>query len=417
MIGGMYRLLNILVFLWHLSYGQILTSGGLRRFVEIVSRGKKYNIHFTVIENSPAVKTLKDLCEYDVVEFKTILSRYEDMAIIRLVIWIYYTIRAIISGMRLIKKRSFDIVMTFSGELFCTAIPAYIIHLFSRIPLIYVVQLVPPGLPSVGIISDYCRYRSQGFSRIKALGLALYAPIMRIILIKLYNKAQRIIVVSHSLRKQLEQYGVRKEIDVIPNGINVEEIKRITCTEPKIYDAVFVGRHTPEKGIFDLITVWNKVVKVIPTAVLVLVGYCTYDMKKLIDQEIKRYNLTRNIIIKGPVPRKELISIMKRSKFLLFLSREESFALVVGEALACGLPVICYDIPPIREFYRIESVLRCRVGDINDVVNKVLKLLRDDKMRKNLSIKAPIYVQKFKWQESAKKEFQIYFNTVGIKRK
>lgn len=97
---------------------------------------------------------------------------------------------------------------------------------------------------------------------------------------------------------------------------------------------------------------------------------------------------------------------MKKSK--LISKREESFALTIGEALASGLPVICYDIPPVREFYQTESVLCCHVGDVNCVVKKTLKLLLEEELRKRLSIKARIYIRKFKWEENVEKEFRLY---------
>lgn len=400
--------MDLLIFMWHLAHKQVLASGGLKRFVEVASRRGRYGACFTVIENSPSLRHLSDLINYESVEFQIPLDKYEDLLIIRLLMWIYYMVKATITGITLSFERHFDIVMTSSGELFCTAVPALITHALGRIPLVYVVQATPPGLPSSGITPEYSRYRRQGFNVLKAAGLSFYAYVTRVVLVKLYNKAQLIITVSESLKKQLEQYGVRKKMHVVRNGINVDEMERVVYSGPQIYDAIFFGRHTPEKGVLNLIEVWREVVKTIPTALLVLIGYYTSDVKKLIDKRIERYHLAGKIVIKGLVPRSELILAMKQSKLFLFLSREESFALVIGEALACGLPVVCYSIPAVQELYQTEPVLRCPVGDTKCVVEKTLKLSLDEELRNRLGVKAREYVQRYRWEETAEKEFQLY---------
>lgn len=402
--------MDLLVFMWHLAHKQVLVSGGLKRFVEAASREEKIGACFTVIENSPPLRSLNDPIDYEPIEFRIPLDKYEDLLIVRLLIWIYYVAKATITGITLSLKRHFDIVTTYSGELFCTAVPAFITHTLRGIPLVYVIQLIPPGLPSSGITLEYRRYRRQGFSVLKAASLSFYACATRVVLVKLYNRAQLIITVSESLKKQLEQCGVRRKIHVVRNGINVEEMERVACSRLQIYDAIFVGRHTPEKGVLDLIEAWREVVKTIPTALLVLIGYSTSDVKKLIDKRIEQYNLTENIVMKGVVPRSELILTLKQSKLFLFLSREEGGPLVIGEALACGLPVVCYGISPVEEIYQMESTLRCPVEDISCVVGKTLKLLSDEELRNRLSVKARAYVQMYRWKDTAEKEFQLYYS-------
>jgi len=401
------KLMDLLIFMWHLAHKQVLSSGGLRRFVQVVSRRGRYGARFTVIENSPSLLHLSDSIDYESVEFQIPLDKYEDVLIVRLLIWIYYLVKATITGITLSSKRHFDIAMTSSGELFCTAVPAFMTHALRRIPLAYVVQAAPPGLPSSGFTPEYCRYRRQGFSVLKATSLSFYAYVTRAVLVRLYNRAQLVITVSESLKKQLEQYGVRRRIHVVRNGIDVDEMERVACGSPQIYDAIFVGRITPGKGVFDLIEVWREIVETIPTALLVLIGYCTSDVKKLIDKRIEQCHLVGKIVMKR-VPRSELILTLKQSKLFLFLSRQEGAPLVVGEALACGLPVVCYGIPPVQELYRTDAVLSCPVGDIKCIVEKALKLSLDEELRNRLGIKAREFVQRFNWEETAEEEFQLY---------
>ncbi|MEM2195276.1 MAG: glycosyltransferase family 4 protein [Candidatus Methanomethylicia archaeon] len=398
--------MKILVFLWHLVRNQVLTSGGLKRFVKLVSIGEKYSVKFTVIENYPSLKLHTKSSNYEPIEFSIPLGKYEDLSIIRFILWIFYMIKATVYGVKITSRQDFDIVMTPSGELFCTAVPAFVVHVFRRIPLVYVVQLTPSGLPYKGILSEYKRYRDQGFGFFMSLCISVYVHITCNMLIKLYNRAQLIIAVSKSLKKQLENYGVRQKIYVVGNGIDVRE--DVVYVGPKIYDALFVGRHTPQKGVLHVIETWKEVVKEKPNAVLTLIGYCTLDIRKLIENRIRQYNLEKNIILRGVISQDNLILAMKKSKILLFPSIEEAFPMVVGEALAYGLPVICYDIPPIHEIYRTEAVLTCPIGDVNCLVRKLLELISNEGLREELSIKARVYAQRFSWEECVKQEFYLY---------
>jgi glycosyltransferase involved in cell wall biosynthesis len=398
--------MNVLVLLWHLSREREITSGGLKRFVEVVSRGKNYSIKFTLIENSPPLKLSVNKSHYETIHFRVPLEKFEDSMLFRFFVWIFFMVQATIHGIKVTSREHFDIIMTPSAELLCNAFPAFLVHILRGIPLVYVVQLTPSGFPYSGFFTEYRRYRKQGFNQVISLALVFYIYINFILLLKLYNKSNIIIVVSEYLKKQLKSYGVKQPIFVVKNGINVENV---THEGSKVYDAVFVGRHSPQKGIIDALEAWRLIVKKVPGATLVLIGYCTEDMKKLIEKRIKEYGLEKNILIKGVLPRRDLFLTMKKSKFLLFPSYEESFGLVVGEALACGLPVVCYEIPAIREIYRTDAVLSCPVGNVKCLAKKSLELLFNEKLLRELSARGQKYVRMFNWDDTARQEFILYY--------
>lgn len=290
------------------------------------------------------------------------------------------------------------------------ALPAYFTHLITRAPLLFVVQQVPSGIPSEGVTREFRRYRESGFGRISALLISGYAYVVRMILVKVYNRVPLIIAVSNSLERQLRAYGVKADVQVVGNGIDLESIDAVTYKGERKYDAIFVGRHSPEKGIFDLIDVWKMVTRRLPHAVLVLAGYSTKEVSSLVNERIKEGGLKKNVIIRGVVSEEEKILLLKQSKIFLYLSRQEAAPLTPAEALACGLPIICYDIPPMRELYGCDSVIRCRIGDMNSVSRRALELIMDKARREKLSKLGREFVLKFDWETIAGKEFQIYSN-------
>lgn len=75
--------------------------------------------------------------------------------------------------------------------------------------------------------------------------------------------------------------------------------------------------------------------------------------------------LEHNILIYGRCSDVKLYSLLKSSKVFIFPSFFEGWGIVVAEALACGLPVVAYDIPAIREnFGSCKNVFLMPIGDI-----------------------------------------------------
>jgi len=95
------------------------------------------------------------------------------------------------------------------------------------------------------------------------------------------------------------------------------------------YDFLFVGTLNHNKGVDRLI--W-------------LAEQCSNLKFAVVGEGPLKSTLRdgahNNIAYKGCLPSTELSELMKRSKFLLSLSRNESFGLVMAEANACGTPAV-----------------------------------------------------------------------------
>jgi glycosyltransferase involved in cell wall biosynthesis len=64
----------------------------------------------------------------------------------------------------------------------------------------------------------------------------------------------------------------------------------------------------------------------------------------------KECGVENHIHWKGWLNREEFVPILKSSDLFLLNSEFETFCVVAAEALACGIPVVCPSIGPLKEF-------------------------------------------------------------------
>ena len=114
--------------------------------------------------------------------------------------------------------------------------------------------------------------------------------------------------------------------------------------EPKIYDAVFVGRIHPSKGIDELIATWKLVRENKPDAQLAIIG----------DGDLGIFYIKDRLGITGVhyfgYMGDERYDIYKQSKVVLNPTPEkyDHFSMSYVEAMACGCRLVCYNTPVIR---------------------------------------------------------------------
>jgi len=221
--------------------------------------------------------------------------------------------------------------------------------------------------------------------------------------------------VSSSLIEDFNYLDPRIKFHVINpgNGIHPEKFAPERYPDQE-YDAIFFARLIPEKGLFDLPVIWKLVTKRVPKAMLAVAGII--EDRKYVDnfmEMIKKTNLGRNIVFLGELNEKDLVRSIKSSKLTLYPSVLDSFSLVTLESLACGIPVVAYDISAIRHnFGRCDAVFRCRIKDNQNMAEKVLLILEEETLRTALAKKAIEYSANYTWTNVVKAEKEAYFKVI-----
>jgi glycosyltransferase involved in cell wall biosynthesis len=151
----------------------------------------------------------------------------------------------------------------------------------------------------------------------------------------IYALADAITVPSTVARRSFLALGFPADkVHVIPYGVRLD--KFAPALEPPssdTFDVLFAGQISLRKGIPYLLEAFARVRH--PRKHLTLVGGVLDDLAAILPTLP-----TDNVTFAGTLPQPELAARMARSHVLALASVEEGLALVQGQAMACGCPVV-----------------------------------------------------------------------------
>jgi len=155
-----------------------------------------------------------------------------------------------------------------------------------------------------------------------------------------YNAADYIMTLSTFARNSFIEMGIAKEkILMVPCSSDVEYFMQ--SDKPKKNDvkfrAIFVGLASLRKGLPYLINAWKIANLPENQTELIIVGNMQKDMRAW----LKQNSIKKNITFFGSTNRKTLKQLYQNSNIFILPSIEDGFGMVMGEAMASGLPIVC----------------------------------------------------------------------------
>ena len=226
-------------------------------------------------------------------------------------------------------------------------------------------------------------------------------------LIKL--RADIIIIVDPLLKEELVNLGFNeKKVIVSSNGINLDYFMALKDNN-KEFDACFLGRLTPAKGAFDLISIWRKVVDTKYDAKLIVIGGSDGGVYKRMKQLISERGLNNNIRLLGFQEDSVVFDLLKKSKLFLFPSHEEGWGIAIAEAMACKLLPICWNLAKYEKIFS-DNIIKVREGDINLFGQRVIDYLDDKSKRIGKAASAYEFIKKYDWNKVAENEWTAIFS-------
>jgi N-acetyl-alpha-D-glucosaminyl L-malate synthase BshA len=196
------------------------------------------------------------------------------------------------------------------------------------------------------------------------------------------EQSDGVTAVSNFLKeKTVTAYKINKNIEVIPNFIDIQKFKRLDAEEAMHHKKLFAGDNEKIlihisnfralKRVQDVIKIFAKVHEKVPSKLL-LVG----DGPERSDCE----NLTRELDIQESVKfmgKQDCIAeLLSISDLFLMPSQSESFGLSALEAMSCGVPVISSSIGGLPELnIHGETGYIAEFGDVERMAKYSIDLL------------------------------------------
>jgi len=150
-----------------------------------------------------------------------------------------------------------------------------------------------------------------------------------------YAAADIITIPSGFCMQSFIEMGVpARKLRKIPYGVELGRFRKVADPPADRFEVLFVGQVSFRKGVPYLLEAFQRLKH--PRKRLRVVGAMQNEMKAFLRE--RRFEGVEWL---GPVPQPQLVPIMSSSHAMALPSIEDGLGLVLGQAMACGCPVIC----------------------------------------------------------------------------
>ncbi len=197
--------------------------------------------------------------------------------------------------------------------------------------------------------------------------------------------SSRIIVNNTSVKRRLRHFHWKREIKIVPNFVE-ENFKPLGLPREE-KTVLYVGRLDENKRLSHLIRSFHRLKKKHKDEEIQLYVIGEGPEFHNLSHLSKKLDMSKFICFLGRKEHEEMPFWMNRCRVLVLPSLYEGFPNVLIEAMACGTPVICMDLPYARYVVGRAGLL-VPPHSINKLAGAMERILYDDKLWQELSQKA-----------------------------
>ena len=221
----------------------------------------------------------------------------------------------------------------------------------------------------------------------------LFAKLWMSNLVKQLKRLDRFVVLTEEDKLAWPEL---QNVSVIPDPLSFVPTAQSSLSVKRV---IAVGRYVYQKGFDLLLQAWAKIERQCPDWMLVVYG----DGDRAPYEQIMR-NLgidTSRCLLNGPTTdiQREYVN----SSLFVFTSRFEGFGMVLVEAMVCGLPVVSFACPcgPKDIVRDGEDGFLVENGNIDELVQQLMKLMVDHRLRTAFARHAQQNAQRFNIEQTA----------------
>lgn len=233
--------------------------------------------------------------------------------------------------------------------------------------------------------------------------------------LKVMEESDEVVALSSDVKKRaVAYYNVSRKIDVIHLGITkplfVKKARGYFNFKPDDILLVTVGRLIPRKALQDLIRVLHTLQN--PNIKLIVIG--DGPEKTRLEELAKSLNVSDRIFFFGYVSDENKFQLLNVSDIYVSSSQHEGFGIVFLEAMASGLPVVCYDNGGQADFLIDQKTgFLVNHGDRELLTRKIEDLCENTELRKRMSQFNRQYIKKFYIATCAQQYQSLYESLVN----
>jgi phosphatidylinositol alpha-mannosyltransferase len=252
----------------------------------------------------------------------------------------------------------------------------------------------------VPVVATFHTYRSQGHKWYPQYRW-IFDPLMKRVAVRL--------AVSEAAKRTVAAH-FPGEYEVVPNAIDVCRFAQ-PAARPKAMSngrrhVLTVGRLEPRKGIDRLVQAMTVVREYVPCAQLVIVG----DGPDRAAVESQARELGVDVLFAGRVSDGDLPAFYQAADLVCAPALgDESFGIVLLEAMAAGRPIVATDIAGYAELLAPAGCARlAAVDDPASLAHEICAVLDDATLARTLGERGVAAARRYDWNVVAKRLEEIY---------
>ncbi len=300
---------------------------------------------------------------------------------------IVYAWKALFVANKLAKENKYDLTHSFF-TVPCGVISLYL-KMTKKIP--YIISLRGSDVP--------------GYSERFKFIYFILKPLIKLI----WRKSAAVISNSQGLRDLATQTDRKQKIEVICNGIDVNNFHPDESKRAKDKFIITLGgtRITARKGINYLIEALSTLAPKYPNIFLRLVG--EGNEKEALTSLIKELNLEKFVDFAGLISRDKIATYYQEASVFVLPSLNEGMSNAMLEALASGLPILATQTGGTEELVEDEiNGMIIKMKDAEDLAEKIEMILKNDVLRVQMGLASREKAQEMSWENVARKYYLLY---------